>query len=135
MTANRFLDTNIIIYAAVGARENREKWLTAHDLLERSDICISGQVLAEFFVNCRKKTTLQEAQIFDWLNQLTMLPCAPVDCELVLEGVAKSKRYRISYWDGAIVAAAERLGATTLYTEDLNHDQTYGTVRAVNPFL
>jgi predicted nucleic acid-binding protein len=35
----------------------------------------------------------------------------------------------------AVVAAAEALGASTLYTEDLAHGRTYGTVRAVNPFV
>ena len=35
----------------------------------------------------------------------------------------------------AVVAAAERLGAPIFYTEDLNHNQVYGSVRAVNPFL
>ena len=45
-----------------------------------------------------------------------------------------SRRFRIRYWDGAIVAAAEALGAATLYTEDLNNGQLYGSVRAVNPF-
>ena len=33
------------------------------------------------------------------------------------------------------VAAAEALGARTLFTEDLNHGQVYGSVRVVNPFL
>ena len=46
-----------------------------------------------------------------------------------------SARYGISYWDGAIVAAAEAIGAPVLYTEDLNHGQAYGTVTAINPFL
>lgn len=45
-----------------------------------------------------------------------------------------SERFQLSYWDGAIVAAAQELGAETLYTEDLNHGQVYGSVRAINPF-
>jgi predicted nucleic acid-binding protein len=49
--------------------------------------------------------------------------------------VEVSQRFHISYWDGAIVAAAEALGATVLYTEDLNHGQRYGTVRVENTFL
>ena len=39
------------------------------------------------------------------------------------------------YYDAASPAAAECLGAPIFYTEDLNHDQLYGSVRAVNPFL
>ena len=34
-----------------------------------------------------------------------------------------------------IIAAAERLGASILYAEDLNHGQRYGSVQAINPFL
>ncbi len=49
--------------------------------------------------------------------------------------IEASIRHEISYWDGAIIAAAESLGASILYTEDLNHGQHYGSVRAVNPFL
>ena len=54
---------------------------------------------------------------------------------LIKVAIEISWRYRISYWDGAILAAAERLGAEVLYTEDLNHGQAYGTVRVINPFL
>ncbi len=36
---------------------------------------------------------------------------------------------------GAIVAAAEALGAETLFSEDLNHGQRYGPVQVRNPFL
>jgi predicted nucleic acid-binding protein len=58
----------------------------------------------------------------------------PVDAPLVKLGIAIAERYRIDYWDGAILAAAEALGAETLYTEDLNHGQLYGSVRVINPF-
>lgn len=43
--------------------------------------------------------------------------------------------YQISYWDAAILAAAEELGCTKLYTEDLNHGQTYESVQVINPFV
>ncbi len=46
----------------------------------------------------------------------------------------RSERYRLSYWDGEIVAAAELMGAKTLYTEDLNDGQRYGGVCVCNPF-
>ncbi len=29
----------------------------------------------------------------------------------------------------------ERLGAKTFYSEDLNHNQIYGSVQVINPFL
>ena len=46
----------------------------------------------------------------------------------------KSSRYMISYWDAAILAAPEALGAQTLFSEDLSDGQQYGGVRVVNPF-
>jgi predicted nucleic acid-binding protein len=45
------------------------------------------------------------------------------------------KRYQISYWDSAIIAAAAELGCETVYSEDLNHGQLYAGVRVINPFL
>jgi predicted nucleic acid-binding protein len=43
-------------------------------------------------------------------------------------------QYQLSYWDAAIIAAAEALGARDLYSEDMNHGQIYGSVRVINPF-
>jgi predicted nucleic acid-binding protein len=57
-----------------------------------------------------------------------------VDPALIKVAILLSAHYKISYWDAAIVAAAEALGATTLYSEDLNHGQSYGSVRVENPF-
>jgi predicted nucleic acid-binding protein len=46
-----------------------------------------------------------------------------------------SERFRMPYWDAAIIAAAERLQAEVVYSEDFNHGQSYGRVRVVNPYL
>ena len=43
-------------------------------------------------------------------------------------------RYRIAYWEAAVVAGARRLGASVLVSEDLSHGQDYGGVRVLNPF-
>jgi predicted nucleic acid-binding protein len=70
-----------------------------------------------------------------WIKRLEAQPCVVVDLPLIQAAIALSQCYRINYWDGAILAAAERLGAETVYTEDLNHWQSYGAVRVLNPFL
>ena len=51
-----------------------------------------------------------------------------------MSAIEISLRYELSYWDGAIIAAAETLQAPVLFTEDLSHGQLYGSVRALNPF-
>ncbi len=58
-----------------------------------------------------------------------------IDTGLVRYGAELAIRYQLSYWDGVIVAAAHRLNASVLYTEDLNHGQAYGSMHAVNPFM
>ncbi len=76
---------------------------------------------------------MEQARI--WIDELAEQPCVPIDTDVIIGGIAIAERYKIHYWDAAIVAAAEILGAETLYTEDLNHGQLYGSVRAVNPFI
>jgi predicted nucleic acid-binding protein len=98
---------------------------------------MSSQVLQEFYTVAIRKADflLTPAEGLAWVEKLEEFPCAPVTPSLVKNAVLRSIQYRISYWDGAIVAAAETLQAPVLYTEDLNHGQAYGTVTAINPFL
>ena len=49
-------------------------------------------------------------------------------------GVALSQRFRLSYWDGAILAAARASDCDSVYTEDLSDGQDYGGLRVINPF-
>ena len=69
-----------------------------------------------------------------WLDLLAEYPTLSIDVPLVRAAVYFAERYQISYFDGAILAAAERLDVPVLYTEDLKHDQLYGSVRVINPF-
>jgi predicted nucleic acid-binding protein len=52
----------------------------------------------------------------------------------ITSAIQNEERYRISFWDALILAAAESGGAAILYTEDLNDGQQYGTVLVRNPF-
>jgi len=70
----------------------------------------------------------------EWIEQLEVFPVCPVDSSLVKIGIEISSRYQISYWDGAILAAAEVTGARVLFSEDLNHGQVYSGVRVIDPF-
>ena len=136
MSPDCFLDTNVLFYAAMGRASAPEKHRRARMIIAETHFAISGQVLQEFYVNATRKSDrpLASDQAIEWMKRLTDRPCAAVDHELVVRGAEIASRYQISYWDGAIVAAAERVGAPILYTEDLNDGQTYGAIRAVNPF-
>lgn len=96
---------------------------------------VSGQSLAEFANVARRKKLLVDTEVDQWLEFLGTFPFVPVDQDYVAAGLALARRYQIQYYDASLLAAAERLGAPVFYTEDLNHNQLYGSVRAVNPFL
>ena len=63
------------------------------------------------------------------------LKSVAIDYTPVLEGIEESLPYKVSYWDGPIVAAANALGCKNLYSEDFNHGQFYGSVQAINTFI
>src|SRR4051794_17774347 len=128
-----FLDTNILIYAAAGRKREPDKHAVATRIVIEGNFCLSGQVLAEFYVNVTRKVHLRlpPVQIDDGSS---CSPIAAVDAMLVQRGIFFARRYRIDYFDAALVAAAERIEAPILYTEDLNHGQFYGSVRVMNPF-
>jgi predicted nucleic acid-binding protein len=137
MNAEAFLDTNVLIYAVSSDPGEAPKKEKALDLIEHTDIGLSDQVLQEFYVNVTRKIALPlpPEDAVALLEQFKSFPIVWTDYPLVVAGIETSLRFGLSYWDGAIIAAAERLGAANLYTEDLNHGQSYGTVKAVNPFL
>ncbi len=138
MSVESFIDTNVLIYAACGAFDYPDKHQRAWDIITDGTYAVSGQVLAEFYVNVQKdkfgQVPLSQSEAAGWIDRLSLLPVVPVDHLIVQQAVAYSKRYVISYWDAALVAAAEAINAPTLYTEDLNHGQKYGSVTIINPF-
>jgi predicted nucleic acid-binding protein len=136
MTVKVFFDTNVLVYAALGTGKDERKRKRALELIESEDFGTSAQVLQEFFVTVAKKASrpLTAAQAFEWIEQWTAFPCQPIDHQLVRIAIEQSERYAISYWDAAILVAAEALGAHTVYSEDLNDGQQYGRVRVINPF-
>jgi len=69
------------------------------------------------------------------LELLARRSTLPITPNLVLQATRFATRYKISYWDAAIIATATGLGCTTLYSEDLSHGQFYGTVHVINPFV
>jgi predicted nucleic acid-binding protein len=137
MSVDAFLDTNVLIYAVSSAPAESAKKERALELISHADFGLSSQVLQEFYVNVTTKIALPlgPVEVVALLEQFRCFPMVWTDYSLIVAGIEVALRFGISYWDGAIIAAAERLGATTLYTEDLNHGQRYASVQAVNPFL
>jgi predicted nucleic acid-binding protein len=126
-----------LLYRASTNAAERAKRTVAQSILQRADIGLSAQVLAEFYHNAVNKPgvrmTPDSARAI--VESLALLPVVPVTAEIVLSAIRLAERYQISYWDAAILAAAKELAATTVLSEDLSHGQTYDGVIVLNPFL
>ena len=139
MIVKAFVDTNVLVYAydrAAGAKRD-----LARDLLEalwnEGRGVLSTQVLQEFYVNVRRKTRPPVSQEEARALVADYLVWDPIvnDGATVLEAIDMGHRYRLSLWDALIVVAARKGDASVLYSEDLNHGQTFGEVQVLNPFL
>lgn len=137
MSVECFLDTNVLVYAVSCADEDAQKKAVALGLIETTDFGLSAQVLQEFYVTVTRKirVPLPPEVAVALLDEYRLFPFVVTDYPLIVTGIEKAIRYGISFWDGAILAAAETLGAPVLFTEDLSHGQQYGPVRVENPFL
>ncbi len=137
MRADVFIDTNILLYAISKRPEEITKTHKAIQILRTTDFGLSAQVLQEFYVVSTGKMAqrIDTKMAVKFLNILSKYPVVSTDTDLVLAAIKLQKMYQISYWDAAILAAAEELEARMVYSEDLNHMQTYGTTQIINPFL
>lgn len=135
MIVDCFLDTNILVYT-VDLGSPLKKREVAKSLMGSVDFGLSTQVLQEFYsvVTTKVKHRMLPEHAFAYVNKFMAFPVVSIDQGIVTLGIQNSIEYQISYWDGAIIAAAERLKCHLLYTEDLNHGQRYGSVEVRNPF-
>lgn len=133
-----FVDTNILVYA--NDRSAGLKHQIARDLVESlwntGTGVLSTQVLQEFCVSVRKRTTtpMPVQEIASLVRDYQSWEIVVNTAESVIDALDLEARHQISFWDALILQAAERADAKILYSEDLSHGQIYGSVRAVNPF-
>jgi predicted nucleic acid-binding protein len=116
----------------------REKQALAEALLGARDLCLSAQVLQEFYVQATRSSRpdpLTERHAADLCRAFSRFPVQPITLELVHASIAAKQRFGIAYWDAAIVEAARLLGCEEVLSEDLSHGQAYDGVVVRNPFL
>jgi predicted nucleic acid-binding protein len=99
---------------------------------------ISYQVAQEFFnVALRrfaKPLTVAEAEQYlsTVFRPLMAVQSSP---SLLAESLRLMGRYKLSWYDSIIVAAAIEGECEILYSEDLQHGQQFGNLKIENPFL
>lgn len=137
MTVPDFLDTNVLVYAY--DLSDLRKQQIARGLVLRAiagEISISTQVLAEFTATVLHKLSppLVPNQITAVLDALLPIPLVVPDNEMIRRALEAHSSYGIHFYDGLIIAAAERTGANRIWSEDLSSNQKYFGIQVANPF-
>jgi predicted nucleic acid-binding protein len=139
MSGKCFVDTDILIYAH--DRSAGGKHLRAQMLLEQLWVSgwgvISTQVIEELCVHfCRNAANplpIEEVCLLirDY-STWEVVPHTPASIQDTMDLV---QRHKIPFADALILEAAERSGASILYSEHLSTMQRYGALQVVNPLI
>ena len=133
----RLADTNILLYAVSTIPSESAKGARAREVLGEDSLALSVQVLAEFYHQATHRSRpgrLTHEGAMEFLDGIADLPVQPVTSAIFRRATELCNRFRISYWDAAILAAAMALGCDAVYSEDMSDRQDYDGVRVINPF-
>ena len=137
MSANVFVDTNILIYAydidspskgAIAQKILLNLWL------EHSGV-LSMQVLQEFYVTSTRKlpSPLSKEKARTLIDHFSKW-CIDTTPEEIQRAFQIEDEAQISFWDALIVSAAIKADAERILSEDLNPGQRIAGVLIENPF-
>ena len=134
-----FIDSNVFVYLL--DPRDPVKRRAAEDLvwagLESGSASISFQVVQETLNVMTRKlqavVTLADARRFLDEALMPLMRVMPTQ-GLYERALDIQDRYRYSFYDSLIVAAALTAGCTRLYSEDLQHGQRIEGVTIQNPF-
>jgi predicted nucleic acid-binding protein len=136
------VDTNILVYRFDSRFPDKQK--IAAGILRRgildNSVRLPHQAIVEFIaavtrsirghVILKQADALREAEEF--LKEFTILYPNEAILRHAMRGCAA---YQLSWFDAHLWSYAEFYGLPEIFTEDLQHDRLYGTVRVVNPFI
>jgi len=131
-----FVDANVFIYA-LDPRDARKHqrardWVDAlwTDRLGRT----SAQAIAEAYSVATRKLGVAPHTAWGELERFFAWNPQPVDEPLLRRAREIELRYKLSWWDSMIVAAAQLQDCVLLLTEDLQDGAAFGAVTARSPF-
>ena len=136
------VDTNILVYrfdSRFAAKQKMATEILRRGIVEDS-VRLPHQAIVEFIaavtrpirghIILKPADALREAEEF--LKQFTVLYPNEAMLRQAIRGCAA---YQLNWFDAHLWSYAEHYGLPEIFTEDLQHDRLYGTVRVVNPFI
>src|SRR5437868_4333631 len=128
MTALLFVDANVFLYAHDPSEPVKQaragEWLSH---LWRGNLGrTSTQVLSEYYVNATRKFRAPPEKAWDSVSALLAWNPQAIDAGLLSRAREIERRYKLSWWDSLVVAAAQLQDCRLLLTEDLQDGTTFG---------
>jgi predicted nucleic acid-binding protein len=133
-----FVDSNILIYSQDAT--DSQKQIEAFDWLEQlwrtRTGRISFQVLREVYVNLTRKVPLplSAAKAQNLVRLFLLWNPRPEDAEFFEVAWEIEAKFKLSWWDSMIVAAASVSGCRYLLSEDLQEGMSLKQLTVINPF-
>jgi predicted nucleic acid-binding protein len=136
MSAERFLDTNILLY--LYSEDEPEKLARARQLvMDGTHAWVSTQVLSEMANVLHRKFGVAYPDIAVVLQEIRAV-CAvhQVTTETIAMALSLAERYRYAYYDSLILAAALECGCNELSSEDMQNGFVVDSLITIrNPFV
>ncbi len=137
MTAPFFVDANVIVYA-LDPRDPRKRLRAANwldHLWQHGLGRTSTQVISESYATLRRlKRDAPPEELWEEVEAYLAWNPQPVNDAILIDARAVEIRWKLSWWDSLIVAAARTQGCAVLLTEDLQDGAVIGSVTVRSPF-
>lgn len=138
MIAPVFVDANVLVYvrdANEAVKQPRAAAWMARLWREQSGRT-SMQVLSEYYVTVTRKVRPAVSTDVAWTDVKSYLAWRPqaIDGALLQRAREIEQRYRLTWWDCMVVAAAQLQDCALLLTEDLRDGAVFGGVTVRSPF-
>lgn len=129
-----FIDTNILIYAFTKDEPVKQK--TALKFLNNCQPVLSTQVIKEFSNVLLKRGNINLQDIQEVIKEIiSVAELVNGELELIFTSFDIHKRYKYSFYDSLIIAAALNSKCQILLSEDMQNGQIIDDkLKIVNPF-
>jgi len=133
----QFVDTNVLLYAISRDPAEARKARRANELLAAGNAGLSVQVLQEFYVQATRASrpdAITHEQATGLIDAWRRFPVQEMTVDVMVAAFETRRRFRIAYWDAAIIEASRALGCAVVLSEDLDTGTDYDGVRVRDPF-
>lgn len=136
MTGPCFVDANVFVYSR-DPRDPRKQGLAVRwiDMLWRDRAGrTSSQALSEFYAVATRKLGFPAERAWQYAERYFAWRPLAIDEGVLRRAREIEQRFRLSWWDSMIVAAAQLQDCVLLLSEDLQDGAAFGSVTVRSPF-